>query len=92
MNTPNLAYGDRHSISLLRREITALEALYGLARERICDLEAERDTYRELALEALGVLHTVTGERDRLRKLNAELRGIRRHAGSRPTHRERRAA
>jgi hypothetical protein len=60
----------------------ALEILaYDLAmlRERVVDLVAERDSYREVAQQAIHELHHVTIERDQYRdRYHACLDGLRR--------------
>ena len=43
--------------------------------ERVRDLAAERDTYRELAQVAMHAIHDLTRERDRLRRQHHHLLG-----------------
>jgi hypothetical protein len=57
-----------------RLQLAANLVIDGLAqgeaelRERVAHLEADRDSYRSLAVAALAALATVTTERDRLRE------------------------
>ncbi len=63
---------ERDRVNELLREHYALELLE--LRERVSDLESERDSYRELAQEAVHALHAVTEQRDRALRLVNTLR------------------